>query len=536
MIDWITAVGLAVWAPFWTPVLAWTCYAAVIYPLIASGRRLSPAARRDALTALLLALPIGLAAGVFAPMWGGVSVPAISLPESWVTLETATPGSSPSESPSIMSLYTVVGAVTLVAGFLAVVSLIRLMIDAKKISRMIRIGTNHETLPSKPPVTVVTSETAKVPFACGIFRKYIVLPSGDLPGRSIVVEHEKQHHAAGDVVRQWFIQLSLAGFALHPLVHAISRRLILVMETVCDRRTLVATGVPASRYAALLLAYVPQGAHNHHPVGIAMGRTHHELKKRFSAMKHDSRPEQSRISAVAFAAMVFAIGTTVVACTDGERPMVTEAAAVEAEVDQRPAKVRPDAKTDISVELGATGAVHVNGVLTELDALEEHLASLDVPGSVVQLRIDDEAPMGSVMSLYQALRNASAGALRTTQTLSELPPPPPPKVRPVAGSEVFVVVEEMPRLRGGLDGLQQKLHYPNIAKRAGIEGRVIVQFIVDTAGEVTDVEVVRGLGSGLDEEAVRVVSAAQFVPGRQRDRAVKVKMSLPVTFKLDDQD
>lgn len=117
--------------------------------------------------------------------------------------------------------------------------------------------------------------------------------------------------------------------------------------------------------------------------------------------------------------------------------------------------------------------------------------------------------------------------------LSDLPPPPPPKEdEPEPEPEIFVIVEQMPDLIGGLGELQKKIKYPEIAKKAGVEGRVIVQFVVNEQGLVEDPVVVRGIGAGCDEEAIRAVQSARFTPGKQRGKNVKVKMSLPITFKL----
>ena len=97
----------------------------------------------------------------------------------------------------------------------------------------------------------------------------------------------------------------------------------------------------------------------------------------------------------------------------------------------------------------------------------------------------------------------------------------------------YVVVEQMPELIGGINGLHAMVRYPEIARKANVEGRVVVQFIVDENGDVHDAEVLRGIGAGLDEEATRVVmEEAKFNPGRQRGRAVPVRMSLPIVFKL----
>jgi len=112
------------------------------------------------------------------------------------------------------------------------------------------------------------------------------------------------------------------------------------------------------------------------------------------------------------------------------------------------------------------------------------------------------------------------------------PPPPPPSEEPEPEPEIFVIVEQMPELIGGLGDLQKKINYPEIAKKAGVEGRVIVQFVVNEQGAVTDPIVVRGIGAGCDEEAIRAVQQARFTPGMQRGKPVRVKMSLPITFKL----
>ena len=114
----------------------------------------------------------------------------------------------------------------------------------------------------------------------------------------------------------------------------------------------------------------------------------------------------------------------------------------------------------------------------------------------------------------------------------DLPPPPPPVEEEEPEPEIFVIVETMPELIGGLAAIQKEIKYPPIAKKAGVEGRVIVQFVVNEQGNVVDPVVVRGIGAGCDEEALRAVSLAKFKPGKQRGKPVKVKMSLPITFKL----
>jgi len=109
-------------------------------------------------------------------------------------------------------------------------------------------------------------------------------------------------------------------------------------------------------------------------------------------------------------------------------------------------------------------------------------------------------------------------------------PPPPPTAEPEP--EIFVVVENMPELIGGIAGLQKRVTYPEIAKKAGVEGTVFLQFIVDEEGNVVDPIVMRGIGAGCDEAALNAIRTAKFKPGKQRGKPVKVKFSLPVRFRL----
>ncbi len=98
--------------------------------------------------------------------------------------------------------------------------------------------------------------------------------------------------------------------------------------------------------------------------------------------------------------------------------------------------------------------------------------------------------------------------------------------------EIFMVVENQPELIGGMKALQKSVDYPEFAKKAGIEGRVIVQFVVNEQGSVQDPKVTRGVHKLLNKEAIKAVKDQKFKPGKQRGKAVKVQMSLPVTFRL----
>lgn len=124
--------------------------------------------------------------------------------------------------------------------------------------------------------------------------------------------------------------------------------------------------------------------------------------------------------------------------------------------------------------------------------------------------------------------------------LEEAPPAPPAEVveEVVKEPEIFRVVEQMPEFDGGTAALfkylSENIKYPAIARENGIEGKVVVQFVVDEEGNVSQSKVVRGIGGGCDQEALRVVQTmnGKWKPGKQRGRAVKVWFTLPVAFKL----
>lgn len=107
----------------------------------------------------------------------------------------------------------------------------------------------------------------------------------------------------------------------------------------------------------------------------------------------------------------------------------------------------------------------------------------------------------------------------------------------VVAEEIFDVVEENPEYQGGLQEmykfLGENMKYPPMARESGVQGKVYVQFVVEKDGKVNDVTVLRGIGSGCDEEAVRVVKMMpNWKPGKQRGKPVRVRYKLPVTFRL----
>jgi protein TonB len=130
------------------------------------------------------------------------------------------------------------------------------------------------------------------------------------------------------------------------------------------------------------------------------------------------------------------------------------------------------------------------------------------------------------------------------------PPPPPPPPQPKV-EEIFKVVEDMPRFPGCedmsnkderkkcaeqkmLEYIYKNIKYPAIARENGVEGTVVITFVVETDGTITAAQIARDIGAQCGQEALKVVeSMPKWIPGKQRGRAVRVQFNLPVKFKLE---
>lgn len=92
--------------------------------------------------------------------------------------------------------------------------------------------------------------------------------------------------------------------------------------------------------------------------------------------------------------------------------------------------------------------------------------------------------------------------------------------------------EVMPQPVGGMGEIYKKIEYPEMAKKAGVEGKVYLLVYINENGGVDDVKVLKGIGAGCDEAAVKGIKSLKFTPGKNKGVPVKVKLSIPVVFKL----
>jgi len=171
-----------------------------------------------------------------------------------------------------------------------------------------------------------------------------------------------------------------------------------------------------------------------------------------------------------------------------------------------------------------------------MDSLKVYKLSIDEHKKIINLFADK--------TVYQKTRNIKSNKIQvryyfevlfngeTTNTVSAFYTKNKGKTIFLDKDTFFVAVEQMPTVIGGIKSIQEHIKYPEIAKRAGIEGRVFVKAFIDSTGTVVKTEIIRGIGAGCDEAAMTAVEKVKFKPGMQKGKPVNVQITVPILFKL----
>ena len=150
-----------------------------------------------------------------------------------------------------------------------------------------------------------------------------------------------------------------------------------------------------------------------------------------------------------------------------------------------------------------------------------------------EIKLDEVEKSDKAVGAFNVQGNDEVGG-EVLKAKEEIKAPEPPKVEE---EKVFDVVEQMPSFPGGntalMKFLNENIHYPVVAQENGDQGRVVVSFVVERDGHITDVQIARSVDPSLDKEAQRVVkSMPKWIPGKQNGSAVRVKFNVPVSFRL----
>ena len=228
-----------------------------------------------------------------------------------------------------------------------------------------------------------------------------------------------------------------------------------------------------------------------------------------------------------------AIAAIVIAKVSIDNYIASRNAAIETDVELQSLAEKKEAKAEKKDE-------------PEVEKIEIERVKSSVAFTVPEIKKDEEVKEEQEIKSQDELQetNTAIGAfnvegndetggevLKAKEVIAE---PEPPKVEE---TKVFDVVEEMPQFPGGqaalLEYLAKNIKYPVVAEENGVQGRVIVTFVVERDGSITDVRVVKSVDPSLDKEAARVVkSMPKWQPGKQNGSAVRVKYTVPVQFRL----
>jgi len=301
-------------------------------------------------------------------------------------------------------------------------------------------------------------------------------------------------------------------------------------------------------------------------LSVSMAVKNSTLKKRIKTMKYHKLHKASFRQSIAFLLLMIVGITLPIACSDLRGPDTlsleelenTQLNIQESVLTINGIQLNDKALKDISV--GGLGAVSIMageyGMFKVAPRqFEGGINAGIIDGNVISFKINElNVELRSSSNILDGSSNSSlwvshnkeiAGkikqfspALLSNENAEAIMPPPPPTPPSFEEQEdlgdYFVVVEEMPKLIGGMKAIQSKIEYPTMAQQAGIEGKVTVQFIVNENGDVENAQVVRGIGGGADEEALRVVKDAKFEPGVQRGQKVRVLYAMSINFRLED--
>ena len=228
-----------------------------------------------------------------------------------------------------------------------------------------------------------------------------------------------------------------------------------------------------------------------------------------------------------------AIAAIVIAKVSIDNYIASRNAAIETDVELQSLAEKKEAKVERKEE-------------PQIEKIEVEKVKSSVAFTTPEIKKDEEVQEDQEMKSQEELAstNTAIGAftvegndeeagevLKAKEVIAE---PEPPKVEE---TKVFDVVEEMPQFPGGqaalLEYLSKNIKYPVVAEENGIQGKVIVTFVVERDGSISDVKVVKSVDPSLDKEASRVVkSMPKWQPGKQNGSAVRVKYTVPVQFRL----
>jgi len=571
---------------FWFPTMIWTICCALAFLVLRNRKQMNPLFHYHLRTAALLSLPFGIGVSAIMnsiPQWfstsnietaffvvqnpieivpGGVNAGAETVVINWI---------EPALLIGIGTIFIALISIFMLGRLISNYVALRSLYNKLTITNLQEVSANH--LPTTSSIKLAFHDHPLVPFTFGWKQPIIVLPKilqNEPDKLEMALQHELTHIKRGDYLLQLALVMIESLFWFHPLIRYGNKEIDTYREISCDQEVLSRSDFSIKSYANLLYELVPLG-NGVGRLSVSMAVKNSTLKKRIKTMKYHKLHKASFRQSITFLLLMIVGITLPIACSDLRGPDTISMEELQnAQLNIKDGvlivngiQINEKAMNDISV--GGLGAVSImageygmfkvaprqfeGGIqagkiednnlsfrINELD-VELHSSSeilTDFSNSTIWVSHNREIARSTKMFSPTLLPNENASA--------QMPPPPPSPPTPQFFDDqedlgdYFVVVEEMPKLIGGMKALQSKIEYPEMARRAGIEGRVTVQFIVNESGDVENAKVVRGIGGGCDETALAAVRKAKFEPGMQKGKPVRVRYALSVNFRLQDSD
>lgn len=351
--------------------------------------------------------------------------------------------------------------------------------------RLHRLISGKYSVTTAEGIKIVVIDDDVAPFSW--FNNIVISRSDYESGRSEILIHEKAH-----IARRHSLDIMLCNMLLifqwfNPAAWLLRRELQNIHEYEADE-AVIQSGADASEYQLLLI----RKAVGERLFSMANNLNHNSLKKRITMMLIKKSNPWNR------AKILLTVPVAAVAVV---------------------AFATPKAES-LSKEIEHDSNALVNSVVRSMPGTAEHLVMSTGEAGAAGMPAEAAAPeTAAADSLRGRVAGVTVGASKDD-------------------GRVFDVVEEQPRYPGGTNALmtylRDNIKYPAEAAKAGIQGKVIVQFVIGKDGTVRDVKPIRNISPELDAEAVRVVAAMpKWVPGYQRGEAVNVRYTLPVNFRMD---
>ncbi|MCC5906757.1 MAG: TonB family protein [Balneolaceae bacterium] len=537
----------------WLPLLIWTLISIPIWLFLRSAKKVHPQYQYHGRLALIYALPAGI---IFLGLLQGVA--SVLFPESpaetmkIVTfaspVEIGITASEPSSVITNSELAYAGTALLFVSGIIFLMGrFLRQWMQISRLKRTLAFSPIQEAYNLDPvnrklatahprPIRLAFLKEALVPVTFGFRKPVILLPESlreDAEKCNLAIRHELTHIRQKDFITHTAVLMTQMLFWFHPLVHQFKKEMVDYREMRCDSMVLSGRNVSRKKYASLLLELLPMPVVNKE-LSVNMAQESSNLKKRIQmiAQQNLNKPIPKRSSLAIFGTIILCT-VIAMACTDMQTQEVFDNEELNLMTDVDRTGERGYHQILIFMSDEEQAERHQDAITQLMQTQPGQIMSVNVLKGDTAIEKYGERGTDGVIEINTNIDEESYNTvLRTlgmeTEDLN--------LYDPEEAQDFFVVVEEMPELIGGLESIQQEIRYPEMARRAGIEGRVYVQFIINENGDVEYARVIRGIGGGADEEALRVVNMAKFEPGMQRGQPVRVQYALPIFFQLPENE